>query len=136
MPLKENKILSSIIGNQELTLKLKIKGKKPQISTWRNSKRCDYTWLCWAEIRGGKKWAKGLPFCFVIFGKSLCLTFYPMCLYIWFLKGLKQKKKVSKRGNKEEEKIRVEKNNMKSEVILDPVHIIAKDRLKIGFWAF
>lgn len=60
-----------------------------------------------------------------------------MCLYIWFLKGLKQKKKkVSKRGNKEEEKIRVEKNNMKSEVILDPVHIIAKDRLKIGFWAF
>lgn len=45
----------------------------------------------------------------------------------------KKKKKVSKRGNKEEEKIRVEKNNMKSEVILDPVHIIAKDRLKIGF---
>lgn len=40
---------------------------------------------------------------------------------------------MSKRGNKEEEKIRVEKNNMKSEVILDPVHIIAKDRLKIGF---
>lgn len=59
------------------------------------------------------------------------LSYVP--IYMIFKRTKAKKKKVSKRGNKEEEKIRVEKNNMKSEVILDPVHIIAKDRLKIGF---